>query len=50
MNILPIEKITELEKLELDKIKEQSKHRPLTDSEAAREIFLDVKQFWNCEC
>lgn len=50
MKILPITKPTENDILELEKLKEKETTEELTGEEAARLVFLSVKQFWNCEC
>lgn len=50
MNIEAIEQITSKEQEELDKLNEEAKRRILTGDEASRQLFLEVKQFWDCEC
>jgi len=47
MKILPITEITNKEKKELKKLKIK---KQLTREESFREVFLSVKQCWNCEC
>lgn len=50
MKILPITKPTKKDKIELEKLRTKSKIARLTDREAAREVFLSVKDLWDCEC
>lgn len=50
MKIETIEKITAEEQKELDKLNTEAKQRGLNGDEASRQLFLEVKEFWNCEC
>jgi hypothetical protein len=50
MKILPIEKPTKKDNLELENLNKKEKTKKLTDKEASRQIFLSVKNLWNCEC
>jgi hypothetical protein len=50
MNIVAIEQITLDEQAELDRLNKLEEQRMLTDNEACRQLFLGMKQFWNCEC
>lgn len=50
MKILPIEKITGKEKQELKKLNRKERKTGLNKAESCRQFFLDIKQFWNCEC
>jgi hypothetical protein len=50
MKIVAIQKPTQSDEVELKGLKEASKHRPLTDKEKDRVVFLGMKQLWNCEC
>lgn len=47
MNIKTIKKITSDEQVERDALREK---KELTEEEASRIVFLEVKEFWNCEC
>lgn len=45
-----IEKITPDEKVERDALENKRKQTALTPDEQSRQVFLEVKRFWNCEC
>ncbi len=45
--IKPITKITAKEKIELEKLNKKS---VLSRADLSRQIFLETKQLWNCEC
>lgn len=50
MKILPITSPTEQDKNRLEELKKIEKSRRLTNKEAAEQVFLSVKDLWNCEC
>jgi hypothetical protein len=50
MNLVAIEQITIDEQEELNRLNKLEEERVLTDVEAYRQLFLSMKQFWNCEC
>ena len=52
MKILPIEKPTDQDNLELEILNKKEKilKQKLTDKESTRQIFIGVKNLWNCEC
>jgi hypothetical protein len=47
MKIVAITKIVKKERKELNHLK---KKKVKTNQEKDRELFLGMKQFWNCEC